>query len=467
MNESKAKIGEKEEGFLEILLNLFRSLKLTITLLILLAVLSIIGTIITQNATSAEYIQRYGVDLYNILNFFNLFDMYRSLWFRAILILLVINLIACSVRRIRGILNQVFHGREAKELEDSMVRALPYVEKVRTSAPSKREEDIQSTLKKWLRSPDRIETESSVTLYSEKGRFSRLGVPITHLSILIILIGGLLGSLYGFRGFVNILEGETVDQFFLRVKDEEIAKPLGFKVRCDDFSLTYYDLPGRKEKHVKEYTSILTILEDGSEVLKQTIQVNHPLRYKGLAFYQSSYGAIHNISLGVQRKDKTEKMVLKLTEGGTAPLPNSNTLIRILRYAPQVHNFGEGVQVVLFKPNQEPRPFWLLKNFPQLDQQRGDEFFLTFEGFTEKEYTGLQVTRDPGVWIVWVGSGLLILGLIISFFFSHQRVWAKLPKSSEGEIILAGSTNKNRVAFEKAFGQWLEEMRTKSSDVRS
>jgi cytochrome c biogenesis protein len=100
-----------------------------------------------------------------------------------------------------------------------------------------------------------------------------------------------------------------------------------------------------------------------------------------------------------------------------------------------------------------------------LDQQRGDEFFLTFEGFTEKEYTGLQVTRDPGVWIVWVGSGLMIIGLIISFFFSHQRVWAKIPKSSEGEIILAGSTNKNKVAFEKSFGQLAEEIRAKSSEL--
>jgi len=459
VKDPKIMVREKEEGFIEILLNLFRSLKLTIALLILLAVLSIIGTIITQNATSAEYIQRYGINLYNVLNFFNLFDMYHSWWFSAILILLVINLIACSVRRIPGILSQVFHGPETKELEDSMVRTLPYVEKVRTSAPSKREEEVRSYLKKWLRSPDRIETESSVTLYSEKGRFSRLGVPITHLSILIILIGGLMGSLFGFRGFVNVMEGETVDRVFLRVKDDEIARPLGFKVRCDDFSLTYYDLPGRKEKHVKEYTSILTILENGQDVLKKAVQVNHPLHYKGLAFYQASYGTIHNVSLGVQTRDKKEKVVLRLMEGETAPIANSNTQIRLLRYAPQVHTFGEGVQVVLFKPNQEPRPFWLLKNFPQLGQQRGDEFFLTFEGFTEKEYTGLQVTRDPGVWIVWVGSGLMIFGFIVSFFFSHQRIWAKLPKSSEGEIILAGSTNKNRVAFEKAFGQWVDDVR--------
>jgi len=459
LKESKAKIAEKEEGFLEILLNLFRSLKLTITLLILLAILSIVGTIITQNATSAEYIQRYGINLYNVLNFFYLFDMYHSWWFSAILILLVINLIACTVRRIPGILDQVFHGPETKELEDSMVRTLPYVEKVPTSAPSKREEEVQSNLKKWLGNPDRIETGSSVTLYSEKGRFSRLGVPITHLSILIILIGGLLGSTYGFKGFVNILEGETVDRVFLRVKDEEIPKPLDFKVRCDDFNLTYYDLPGRKEKHVKEYTSILTILDNGQEVLKKTVQVNHPLHYKGLAFYQASYGTIHNVSLGVQRRDKKEKALLRLTEGETANIPNSDTQIRLLRYVPQLHTFGEGVQVVLFKPNQAPQAAWVLKGFPGFDQQRNDEFILTLEGMTAREYTGLQVTRDPGVWIVWVGSGLLILGLILSFFFSHQRVWAKLPKSSEGEIILAGSTNKNKVGFEKAFGQWAEEIR--------
>jgi len=456
---------EKESGFSTIFYDLFRSLKLTIFLLILLAILSIIGTLIAQNANPSEYIQRYGIGLYEVLKFFNLFDMYRSWWFRAILVFLMINLVTCSLNRFPGVWRQISHQPSTEGLEDSMLKALPYVEKVRapSQAGAKLEEDIRSHLKKWFRNTRRMETKSGVTLYSEKGRFSRLGVYITHSSLIIILIGGILGSFFGFRGHVQILEGEAVNQVYERKEDREIPRPINFSVRCDDFNITYYDLPGRKEKHVKEYTSLITILDNGKEVLKQSVRVNHPLHYKGLAFYQSNYGAIHDVTLGIQWVGKKEKAVFNVMEGDTAPIPNTSYFIRVLKAEHEVHNFGEGVQVVLFKPNQEPRPFWLLKAFPKFDEQRKDEFILTFEGFTEKEYTGLSVTKDPGVWVVWIGCGLMILGLIVSFFFSHQRVWVRIPKGSGREIVLAGSVNKNRVGFEKSFGQLVEGVRKKSS----
>jgi len=461
MAESKTPAKEKEKGFLFVLVDLFRSLKLTISLLILLAILSIIGTVITQNATRADYIQRYGIGLYEVLNFFNLFDMYHSWWFSAILVLLVINLVSCSLQRLPVIWRQTFQSSGSGELEESKIRTLPFVERMRIAKPAdpKAEKNIQSYLKRWFKTLKRTETESSIIFYSEKGRFSRLGVPITHLSILIILIGGLMGSFYGFKGFVNILEGETIDQVYLRTKDEEIPKPISFSVRCDDFKVTYYNLPG-KERHVKEYLSKLTLLENGKEVLTKTVEVNHPLHYKGLAFYQSSYGALHDVTLGIQWRNKKEKDLLKVLEGETARIPNSAALIRVLKYAPQVHNFGEGVQVVVLQPNQEPRAIWLLKSVPGFDQQRGGEFILTFEGMTSKEYTGLQVTKDPGVWIVWIGCSLMILGLIVSFFFSHQRVWVRIPKGPGGEIILAGSTNKNRIGFEKTFGELVSGVRS-------
>jgi len=463
MKETKGAVNVREDGFLTLFYDFFRSLKLTITLLILLASLSIIGTLITQNATRAEYLQRYGIRLYEVLNFFNLFDMYHSWWFSAILLLLVINLITCSVQRLPGIFSQISHG--SGELEDRMLNAIPYVEKIQVPNPTNREENIQSSLKRWFRNWGRIETERTVTLFSEKGKFSRLGVPITHLSILIILTGGIVGSVYGFKGHVEILKGETVDRIFLGARDEEIPKPLDFSVRCDDFKVTYYDPPG-KEKHVKEYTSFLTILKNGKEVLKKAVQVNHPLHYKGLAFYQANYGTIHDFTLGVQWRNKKEKATFKVPEGTTVTVPNSNGLIRILQYAPQIHNFGEGVQVVLFEPNQEPRTFWLLKAFPKFDEQRKDDFILSFEGDSPREYTGLSVTKDPGVWVVWIGCGLMIFGFIVSFFFSHQRVWVRIPKSSGGEIVLAGSANKNRVGFEKTFGELVEGVRKRSSESR-
>ena len=461
MKESKAKDSAKGKGFLSILFDLFRSLKLTIFLLILVAILSVIGTVITQNAPSSDYIQRYGISLYEVLNFFSLFDMYHSWWFKTILSLMVLNLIACSLHRFPGVWRQIFRESGPSGLEDSMLKTLPYVEKVRNpNLTETREEDvIRAYLKKWFENPKRIETETVVTLFSERGRFSRLGVYVTHLSILIILIGGLIGSQFGFKGFINIFEGETVDQIYVREENRESLKPLTFSVRCDDFKVTYYDLKG-PEKHVKEYSSLLTILENGKQVLQKTVMVNHPLHYKGLSFYQSSYGTLHDVALGIQYKDKKEKGMIKTVEGETVPIPNSNTYIRVLEYVPQVHNFGEGVQVLLFKPNQEPRPYWLLKGFPKFDQQRGDEFILTFEGVTSRKYTGLQVTKDPGVWVVWGGSGLLIFGIIVSFFFSHQRVWARISKGSNGEIVLAGSANKNRVGFEKKFGELVNGVRS-------
>jgi cytochrome c biogenesis protein len=254
MKEVKVAVTEKDKGYDVILFDLFRSLKLTIFLLILLAILSIIGTVITQNATSEEYIQRYGVSLYEVLDFFGLFDMYHSWWFSTILLILVVNLVACSLHRFPGVWKQFFRKSGAGALEDSMVKILPCVEKV-SMKPTKTnyEKGIQSQLKTGFKHQERIETESAVTLYSEKGKFSRLGVYIAHLSLIIILIGGLIGSLFGFKGFVNILEGETIDHIGVRVKDKVVEKPIPFSVRCDDFKVAFYDLPGN-QRYVKEYT---------------------------------------------------------------------------------------------------------------------------------------------------------------------------------------------------------------------
>ena len=66
--------------------------------------------------------------------------------------------------------------------------------------------------------------------------------------------------------------------------------------------------------------------------------------------------------------------------------------------------------------------------------------------------TGLQVAKDPGVWVVYVGCGIMLLGLYISFFMSHQRIWLyKNNDSTVPQLWLSGSANKNKIGFTKVF----------------
>lgn len=456
MKKNDYKLDEKRGRCLDLVFDFFRSIKLTIFLLILLAIISIIGTFIPQNASPTEYLQRYGTNLYLLLDFFNLFDMYHSWWFSTILLILSINLIACSIQRLPSLWNQVFHKKEVKVLEDSVIKSLPYVRQI---PMKKTEEEISEQFKRWFRNLERIDSSSFTTFYGEKGRFSRLGVYLTHLSVLIILAGGLIGSLYGYRGFVNIFEGETVNYIYLREKAHEVPKPLDFSIRCEEFNILYYELP-QLEKYVKEYSSLLTIIEDGKEVLKKTIKVNHPLHYKGLSFYQSSYGSAHQIMVGFQKKGSKEKTILKVWEGENVPLPQSNAFIRVLRYSPQIHTFGEGIQMAMFKMGEEPKVFWVLRESSKLNPKEVNGGLFTLEDVNIKEYTGLQVTKDPGVWIVWNGCALMVFGLVLSFFFSHQRVWVRIPKRSGEKMIIAGTSNKNRIGFEKKFDMWTKQLVT-------
>jgi len=116
--------------------------------------------------------------------------------------------------------------------------------------------------------------------------------------------------------------------------------------------------------------------------------------------------------------------------------------------------------LAIFRPNREPQGIWVFKGTPKPDQGAEDLTF-TLEGVTSKEYTGLQVARDPGVWVVWIGCALMIMGMIVSFFFSHQRVWVRDPKKPGGDVVIAGTANKNRIGFESTFARLVERMRSK------
>ena len=72
------------------------------------------------------------------------------------------------------------------------------------------------------------------------------------------------------------------------------------------------------------------------------------------------------------------------------------------------------------------------------------------EDLESKFYTGLQVNRDPGVSIVWIGCFLMIGGFFVTFFMSHRRIWVRVSSEKQGSTIsIAGTSNKNPVGLQR------------------
>ena len=116
------------------------------------------------------------------------------------------------------------------------------------------------------------------------------------MSILIIFIGAITGSIFGFKGYVNINEGERISAVPVRQGQN---KDLNFGIRCNSFNVDYYETGAPKD-----YRSDLSVIRDGKEVVRKTIRVNDPLSYEGITFYQSSFGSIpENVTFEIRGKD--------------------------------------------------------------------------------------------------------------------------------------------------------------------
>lgn len=447
--------------FMDRLWDFFCSLKLAIGTLILLALTSIIGTVIEQGKTPEEISAKTGwsLDLLRFLdNYLNAFDMYHSWWFLALLGLFATNLICCSIKRFPFVWKTVRDKRLVGD--DNVFRTLSNVEEavVAKGNPAEVRERVAALFKGRFAEPVVTEQDGAIYLYAEKGAYSRFGVYVTHASILIIFAGAMIGNLWGYKAFVNIPEGGgVIDSVWVRGDREQL--PLGFSVRCDDFEVEYYEgMMGRP----KEYSSQLAVLENGREVLSKRIEVNDPLTYKGITFYQSSFGPAGDPTFRLRVRPRAGGTPHEFTArlGEHVTLPDGGTFA-VTNYAENYDRFGAAIQAHLGSADGgHGEPFILLKNFPDFDAQRNDAQIFTLVDFEQRYYTGLQVAKDPGVWVVWLGCFLMVCGSCGAFFLSHRRLWAVIRPLDKGVgVKLGGSAHRNQPGFALYFDTLRKELK--------
>jgi cytochrome c biogenesis protein len=416
---------EKNSIFSEIA-SFFTSARTTIFLLFILAAGSVLGTVIPQNAeigSVSSFQQRLVVIL-------DLNNLYRSWWFTALLVLLSLNLMGCLLKRLPSI---------PAEWKGESKKATFTVNLSDARSPLELKEILTPALRGIMGGSPRSGGQDGSNLTWVKDRIYLLGFPFIHIAIIVILLGGVIGLLYGYRGHALIKEGDSASEFTLQSGE---PRSLPFSIAVDSFSLTRYP-----SGEPKEFRSDVRLLENGKEALQGSILVNHPLTYRGISLYQSDYRVLGVKEVNFNLTDGSgETKPFSMNPYAAKILPGTDYEVRLLKLDPGGMKRGAGVEISVQQPGKEPQTFKIFKN--DTGPVKVGDVALRFLDYAPLYATGLQIGYDPGTVVVWTGCSLLVLGFFLTLFTNHRRVTVRLKTEKHGtRIQISGRSRRMRKEF--------------------
>jgi cytochrome c biogenesis protein len=418
------------------LLSILGSLPLAITLFLVIALCSTIGTVLPQQEGTQFYQEKYpdqGKVLFGFLTWkvilgLGLNDVYRTWWFLALLILFGTSLATCSFLRQIPMLKSSRKWR----FYDNPKRLKKFA--LFTEVPATLEQLIGELKQKGFQ----VQTEGQ-KIYAHKGLLGRVGPIIVHLSIILILLGGMWGALTGFKTQSMTPEGEQFDFHQLTSPGPWTEAPK-WQVKVNRFWIDY-----RPDGSIKQFYSDLSVIDtDGKEKARKTISVNDPMTYDGVSMYQASWGVdsvlfrVNNTPwVKIPMRPLEQVINGKETWGAIIPLDKEDKARMVLA----TNGLQGTVQAILFG-GEKPIPISLKPGVPA---ELTPSLRLEVKGVTGA--TGVQSKKDPGTVLVYTGFGLLMIGVMMSYL-SHSQVWAF---AKDGVVYVAGRTNRAQITFEREF----------------
>ncbi|MDZ8095528.1 MAG: cytochrome c biogenesis protein [Nostoc sp. DedQUE05] len=418
------------------LLPVLTNLKLAIALLLLIAIFSSTGTVIEQGQSPAFYQANYpehpalfGFLTWKVIQVVGLDHVYRTWWFLALLILFGTSLTACSFTRQLPALKAAQRWKYYEEPRQFQKLALSA--ELDTASLNSLSEILQKHRYKIF--PNQ---EKANLLYARKGIVGRIGPIIVHIGIVAILLGGIWGAMTGFLAQEMVASGDT-----FQVTNIVDAGPLAaaqvpkdWSVRVNRFWIDYTPSGG-----IDQFYSDMSVLNNqGEEVDHKKIFVNEPLRYHGVTFYQTDWG-IAGVRVQFNNSPIFQLPMAQLNTNGNGRIWGT--------WVPTKPDLSEGVS--LLAKDLQGMVLIYDATGKLVDTVRAG-MFTEVNGVKLKILdvigsTGLQIKADPGIPIVYTGFGLLMLGVVMSYF-SHSQIWA-LQKGDR--LYIGGKTNRAQVAFEQ------------------
>ena len=441
------------------------SVRLAIALLILLASASALGTLVPQGRSPEEYRARYGA-AGDVVTGLRLDRLYGSPAYLALLLLFGANLATCGLARFLPRLRRAC-GQDPRADAEAMGSLSVGESFVRRGGL---ENAVAAARRELARRRYRVREASEPGrhfLLARRRGLGAFGPDVVHLGLLVILAGGFVSGFGRSKAFLSLTEGGTAS-----LGD---GRP---ELRLDRFETEYHPRGG-----VKDWRSVVTVLENGVPLVTRAIEVNHPLKWRGVRYYQSGYGRDWESAAVVlragPRADPGASRDLGLAPGKSADLGDGTTL-SLVRFVPDFI-IGEGGAVssrssepnnpaVLVEGSRSGRSVfsgWIFARYPEVSRLRPEgatDLVLELRSFDAPKVSILQATRDPGAPAIWLGSALLLAGLFLGFYWLPREVRMSFssPDGNSVSIAAGGMAKKGRESFEKEFSGVLAALRKAS-----
>jgi cytochrome c biogenesis protein len=303
-----------------VILDFLGSMNLAITILVIIAIASVIGTVLKQNQDYNDYIIKFGPFWHEYFKFLRLYDVYGAMWFLLLLAFLVITTSVCIYRNVPTMLQEMRNFRL-----NSQLKTLSTMENARSWQVDQDEQGLVDRIRRFLSvngySAREKQHEDRRVIAGMRGKFNRMGYLLAHLGIVVICLGAFLnakfdltvrewlgklkvdtttkfvkdmpeastlqpGQALAFRGSLSLPEGQSGNFALINIRDGVVVQYLPFSIELKQFRVEQYNTG-----QPKSFESDLIIHDTRlKQPLQTTISVNHPLTYRGYNIYQASFG---------------------------------------------------------------------------------------------------------------------------------------------------------------------------------
>jgi len=409
---------------------LLGNLKLAIVLLLFIATVSSLGTIIEQNRSVSFYEINYpssnpvaGFVSSDLILLLGLDHIYTVHWFLMLLVVFALSLASCTLSRQIPSLKLAriwkFFKTRKKSSQTGIFFTVNHIS-LNQFAYALRERNYNVI-------------QQGPYIYAYKGLIGKIGPILVHISIILILIGAVLGVLTRFMVQELVPKGEI-----FHLQNIVASGPLSY-IRQDfegyihDFSIAYND-----QGIVDQFYSDIYLLDSNlNPKFKKTIFVNEPLRNEGITYYQTDWSVI-KLKLTINNKNINNVPVQEINTGN-----NSRFWIGSISLGTEKNR----LLIVL----QDLTGKYLIYDFDKKllgESEVGHKIFVKGNSFRIESITpssGIQIKSDPGIPLVYVGFFFLIFSTLFSYK-SYFQIWAM---KKNDDMYFYGDTNRAIYFFEK------------------